>query len=189
MGFESGPQFFRARRADDGRLRQPARPQPRRQPLVQMEHPGDHHHRDQPRHGHHQGHQDLLDRLPPQRAEELRPALEAHGIDEQREQHRLDARINGHPHLADQHRRQQRPRHAPQLERPEPELAHPVTERQGRKQRDFRSLMKDASEKVHSHLCFWVEVHGGARQRKLLPREGRGHCVRVDWETASRYWK
>ncbi|MCY1383516.1 hypothetical protein D9M69_716510 [compost metagenome] len=65
-----------------------------------------------------------------QRAEELRPALEAHGVDEQREQHGLHAAVDLHADLAHDHRHQQRAGDAAELELAELDLADPVADSQ-----------------------------------------------------------
>ena len=96
-----------ARRADDGRLRQAARRHAGRQALVQAEDLGHDDHRQQRRHGQHDGQDDFAHGLAAQGIEELRAAFIADRVDEQREQHRLDAGIDGHAHLADEHRHQE----------------------------------------------------------------------------------
>ncbi|MNT34942.1 hypothetical protein D3C72_1709470 [compost metagenome] len=94
-------------RADDGGLGHAARRQPRRDALVEVEDLGQHHHRDQPRHGHEHRHGNLAQRTAVERVEELRAAFIAHRVDEDREHHGLHAVVDLHAHLADDHGRQQ----------------------------------------------------------------------------------
>ena len=96
-----------AGRADDGRLRQAARRHAGRQALVQAKDLGHDDHRQQRRHGQHHGQDDFAHRLAPQGIEELRPAFIADRVNEQGEQYRLDAGIDGHAYLADEYRHQQ----------------------------------------------------------------------------------
>ena len=94
-------------RADDGRLRQAARRHAGRQALVQAKDLGHDDHRQQRRHGQHDRQDDFAHRLAAQGIEELRSAFIADRVDEQGEQHRLDAGIDGDAYLADEDRHQQ----------------------------------------------------------------------------------
>jgi hypothetical protein len=145
-----------AGRADDGRLREAAGRHARRQALVEPAQLGHDHDGRQAAGRHHRGQDDLLDRLLAERAEELRPALEAHGIDEQREQHRLHAAVDLHAHLAHDHRHQQRARHAAQLELAELDLADPVADRQREKKRHLRRLLEQFMQPFHRSKSFQV---------------------------------
>ena len=127
-----------ARRADDGRLRQPASGKPRGQALVELEQLGHDQHRDQPRQRHEGRQDDLADRGAAQRLEELRAAFEADGVDEQRGQDRLDTVVDRHAQQAEQHRHQQRSGDAAELEFAEMDLADPVPDGQREKYQNLR---------------------------------------------------
>jgi hypothetical protein len=114
---------------DDGGLRQAARRNPRCEAFVEAVQLCHDDHRGEASDGHHDGEHDFLDRALAERAEELRSAFEADCVDEEREKHRLDAVVDLHANLADNHRDQQRAGHAAQLELAELQLADVVAQR------------------------------------------------------------
>ena len=129
-----------AGRADDRRLGQAARRDPGGEPLVEAEHARQHDDGDEAADRQHGRHRDLAQRLAAERAEELRAALIADGVDEQCEENGFDAVVDRDAHLADDHRGQERAGDAAELELAELEFADPVADGQRQEEGDLRRL-------------------------------------------------
>jgi len=153
--------------ADDGGLGHGAGGDPRGDALVEAEQPGAGDDGQQAAERHHRGQDDLAQRLPTQGAKELRSALEAYGVDEQREEHRLDAVVDADADLADDHRHQQRAGDPTQLELAELDAADPVTDGQGQEQGQFRCLIQDLPQVFHGS-----RLRPGIRERNEVKGSG-----------------
>ncbi len=103
--------------------------------------------------------------------EELRAALEADGVDEQREEDRLDAGVDGHAQLADHHAHQQRARDTSEREAAELQATDEVAQRDGEKEREQRLGREQAVQEFHGAFG-WPGAMGRSRPRARQMRDG-----------------
>jgi len=144
-----GAAVLAPRRADPRRLRHAPRRNARREPFIEAEQlaadedGGEATGRQEHRHG------DLAQRAAVERAEELRPALVADRIDEEREHDALHARVDVHAKLADQHRRDERAAHATDLELAEVDLADRIADGERQEERRLRHALEYGMDEIH----------------------------------------
>lgn len=138
-------------RSDDGRLGERARSDAGGKPLVEPEHARQHDNRNEAVDGKDDSHRDLAQRMTAERVEELGAAFETDGIDEQGKQNRFHAVVDRYADLAEQDGDQERSCDAAQLKFAELDFADGIAAGEGKKERDFRRLVKKFHEATASN--------------------------------------